>query len=266
MKLENIWNLLGPLLKAVLILIAGHILIVYLLKLLKRAFAKSTLDQSLVRFLTKAANIAAHVFVVLSALTVVGVSTTGLVAALSAAAVGVSVALKDSLSNVAGGILLLIAPRFVTGDYISAGGDEGTVTNVDLLHTTVRTADNRQVSIPNGVLINNHIINYSREPRRRVEIIMPVSFDSDIEAAKRAALETVRRHPLSLTEPDEAFVRVKNYDNGAVNLVVRVWCNTQDYWTLYYDLVEQIRVAFDAGNIRIPLNQLEVQIRDKASN
>jgi len=263
MKLENTWNFIGPLMKSILILIAGHILIVWLLRLLKRALAKSALDQSLVRFILKTANMLAHVFVILSALTVIGVSTAGLIAALSAVAVGVTVALKDSLGNVAGGILLLVSPRFSTGDYISAGGDEGSVTSVDLLHTTVRTIDNRQVSIPNGLLINSHIINYSRETRRRVEVIMPVSLDSDTGLARRAALETIFRHPLSLSEPDAPFVRVMGYENGAAKLIVRVWCATQDYWTLYYDLVEQLRSAFDAAGVRISRGQLDVHIRNQ---
>ena len=263
MNWENAWDFIGPLMKAILILVIGHILIVYLIKLLRRALDSSSLDRSLVRFLAKAASIVSHVFVVLSSLTVLGVSTTGLVAAMSAVAVGVSVALKDSLSNVAGGILLLIAPRFATGDYIAAGGDEGRVLSVDLLHTTVRTPDNRQVSIPNGVLINNHIVNYSREPFRRVDIRIPVSYEADAEEAKRIALETVKRHPMVLKEPDAPFARIHSYEESSVNLAVRAWCRTENYWPLYFDLTEQLRVSLAEGGVMIPFRQLEVRIKEK---
>lgn len=203
-----------------------------------------------------------YIFVVVAGLNSIGVSTSGIVAALSAGAVAVAVALKDSLSNVAGGILLLLSPRFATGDYIAAGGDEGTVLTVDLLHTTVLTFDKRQVSIPNGVLINSHITNYSREESRRVEVNFPISYEADMETAKRVASETIGNHPLVLTDP-EPFVRVGGYEDSSVKLVIRVWCKTEDYWTVYYDLMEQIRVAFDKNGIEIPFNQLDVHIKEK---
>lgn len=263
MNWENAAKLLGPLLKAALILAAGHVLIVYLVRLLNRALKRTSLDQSLIRFLGRAASIAAHVLVVLSALTVLGVSTTGVIAALSALAVGVSVALKDSLGNVAGGILLLISPRFVTGDFISADGDEGKVVDVDLLHTTIRTPDNRQVSIPNGALINSHIINFSREPLRRVDLTIPISCDADTETAKRVALEVLGSHPMALREPDAPFARVRGYEDGAAQLALRVWCKTENYWPLYHDLLEQIGVRFAESGIAIAPKRIEVQVKDK---
>lgn len=263
MNWENAAKLLGPLLKAALILAIGHVLIVYLVRLLNRALRRTSLDQSLVRFLGRGANIVAHVLTVLSALTVVGVSTTGVVAALSALAVGVSVALKDSLGNVAGGILLLISPRFSTGDFIAADGDEGKVVDVDLLHTTIRTPDNRQVSIPNGALINSHIVNYSREPLRRVDLALPVACDADVERAKALALEVLGSHPLALREPDAPFVRVRSYEDGAANLALRVWCKTENYWPLYHDLLEQIAARLAENGIAIAPKRIEVQMKDR---
>lgn len=261
LTLEGIWDFIGPVIKMALILVIGHFITVYILKLVNRGFYKSQLDESLTKFLAKVIKIVLYILVVISALNAIGVSTSGIIAAFSAAAVAVAVALKDSLSNVAGGILLLISPRFSTGDYIAAGGDEGTVLSVDLLHTTVRTADRRQVSIPNGVLINSHITNYSREENRRVEICFPISYEADVEAAKSVARETILKHPLVLRDP-APFVRVHSYEDSAVNLVTRVWCTTADYWTVYYDLVEQIRAAFDQHGIIVPYNQLDVHIKE----
>ncbi|MGN0242570.1 MAG: mechanosensitive ion channel family protein [Lachnospiraceae bacterium] len=263
MTLAMIWVAIKPLIKMALILVVGHFAIVYLLKLLDKTQMNAKADQSLLRFLRKTINIVLHIIVILSALTSIGVSTTGLVATLSAATVGIAVALKDSLSNVAGGILLLFSPRFSTGDYIAAGGDEGTVVSVDLMHTTVVTVDHKQISIPNGVLINSHIINYSSEPKRRVDIMFPISYEADVNTAKRVALDTMKQHPLTLEEPEEAFARIRSYGDSSVNLLVRVWCNTEDYWNVYFDLTEQIREALEEKDILIPYNQLDVNIRQE---
>ena len=183
-----------------------------------------------------------------------------MLAALSAVAVAVSVALKDSLSNVAGGILLLISPRFVSGDYILAGGDEGTVERVDLLHTTMRTIDNKVVSIPNGVLINSHITNYTRESKRRVDITFSISYEADIENVKSIIRNVLKNHPLVLNEPDEPMVRVMKYSDSAVEVITRSWCNTPDYWTVYFDLMENVRGELERNGITIPYNQIDVHV------
>ena len=262
MSLQKIWSYAAPFAKMAFILIVGHFLIVYLQKIVGKTLKKSKLDPSLIGFTHKSLSIILHLLVIISALTAIGVSTTGFIAAFSAVAVGVSVALKDSLCNVAGGILLLISPRFSTGDYISAGGDEGTVISVDMLHTTILTIDSKQVSIPNGVLINSHIINYSCENKRRVDIIFPISYESDIKMAKQLAMEILKNHPLTLCEPEQPFVRVKSYGDSAVNLLTRVWCKTENYWDVYYDLIENIGEAFNENGIAIPYNQLDVHIKD----
>jgi len=262
-NLTAIWAIVLPIIKVAAIIIIGHFIIVYAIKLIKRWFDKSKLDPSLVSFLTKTIKIVLYVLVIVSALGSIGISTTGIIAALSAAGLAVAVALKDSLSNVAGGILLLIAPRFSTGDFIEAGGDSGTVVKVDLLHTLVRTPDNRQISIPNGVLINSHIANYSREAIRRVDITFQISYESDIERAKEVALKTICAHSCTLTEPNAPMVRVSGYGDSAVDIVTRTWCKSEDYWTIYFDLVEQVRESFEANDISIPYNQLDVHIKER---
>ncbi|MDD6044799.1 MAG: mechanosensitive ion channel family protein [Clostridia bacterium] len=259
---EQLWAMILPVAKMLLILLAGHFAIKYLVKLFSRAMSSSKLDESLARFTGKSINIALHILIFLSALSTIGVSTSGIVAAISAAAVALSVALKDSLSNVAGGIVLLLSPRFVTGDYISSNGDEGTVLSVDLMHTTLLTLDRRQVTIPNGILVNQHLTNYSREPERRVDLTFPISYESDPEQAKAIAMGAILKHPLILTDREPPFVRIHSYQDSSVNLITRVWCKTENYWTLYYDLTEQIRAEFDKNGIGIPYNQLDVHIKN----
>ena len=254
---------LEPFIKAILILIIGHFAVVYILKLIQKALTKSNVDKSLARFCTKAANIILHILIILSALNSIGISTTGILATFSAAAIAVSLALKDSLSNVAGGILLLISPRFVTGDYISAGGQEGSVLSVDLLHTKIRTIDGKVVNIPNGVLINEYITNFSCEERRRVDLIFPIPYEADVDAAKKAAQEVMKNNKMVLSEPEEPFARVGSYGDSAVNLFVRAWCDTKNYWSVRFDLTEQIRAKLEENGVDIPFNQLDVHIKNE---
>lgn len=258
----EVLNFLFPFLKMAGILLVGYFLIRLVKKILTRAFQKSKLDASLVKYTIKAVTIALYVFVILAALDALGVSTGSVVAALSAGAVAVGIALKDSLSNVAGGLWLLFSPRFSTGDYIAAGGDEGTVVEVELLHTTLRTADAKIVSIPNGVLINSHIVNYTQNNQRRVDLEFPIPYEANVKLAKEIAYDTLAKHPLILMETAEPFVRVRSYGDSAVNLIARVWCKNEDYWTVYFDLVEDVREAFSQNGIQIPYNQLDVHIKN----
>ena len=260
---SNVWLYLRPLVKMAVILLLGYIIIKYAMKLISRAFSKTKLDPSLVKYSLKAIKAVFYVFLALSAFDAVGVSTGGVIAAMSAVALAVGVALKDSLSNVAGGVWLLFSPRFATGDYIAVGGDEGTVISVELFHTTLQTPDSRRISIPNGLMVNSHIINYSAENKRRVDILLPISYGSDVKTAKKLALDTVSNHSLVLNgEGNEPFVRVKDYGDSSVNLAIRGWCKTEDYWTVFFDLTEDIRDAFNKNEISIPYNQLDVHIKN----
>ncbi len=259
---KYIASIISPFMKTILILLVGHFVAVYIRRIVKKAFKKSNVDISLAAFLTKTINISLHLIVILSALNSLGISTTGIVAALSAATLAIAVALKDSLSNVAGGVLLLISPRFVTGDFIETEGDSGKVLSVDLLHTIILTPDNKQVSIPNGVLINSHIINYSREKLRRLDLIIPVPYSCDIEYAKDIIKKTILLHPSILKEPAEPLVRVKSYSSYSVDVLVRIWCSNDDYWNVNFDLTEEIRNELKSNNIDMPFEQLDVHIKN----
>ncbi|MBR4172875.1 MAG: mechanosensitive ion channel [Clostridia bacterium] len=252
-----------PFIKAILILIIGHFAISIIIKGIKKGFTKSKIDASLGRFIAKFINIVLHILIVLSALNSVGVSTTGLIATFSAAAIAISLGLKDSLGNVAGGILLIISPCFATGDYISANGEAGNVIGIDLLHTRIQTVDGKIVSIPNGVLINQSIVNFTGNGIRRVDLIFPIPYDIDVEVAKSAALEVIKDNKMVLSEPETPFARVQSYGDSAVNLLVRAWCDTKNYWSVYFDLTEQIRRSLGENGIEIPFNQLDVHIKNE---
>lgn len=251
-----------PVIKTLLILIIGHFAVVYILKWTRKALLKSSVDESLIRFCIKVINVVLHIFIILSALNSVGVSTNGIVATFSAAAIAISLGLKDSLNNVAGGILLILSPCFATGDYISANGESGNVLRVDLLHTRIQTLDGKIVSIPNGVLINQSIVNFTANGIRRVDLSFPIPYETDVEVAKNAALSVLKSNEMVLSSPDAPFARVQSYGDSAVNLSVRAWCDGKNYWTVYFDLTENIRKEFAKNGIEIPFNQLDVHIKN----
>lgn len=251
------------LLKAALILIIGHYAAVFIGKLLSKSFKKVKMDVSLEKFFLKVVNITLHIIVLLSALNALGISTTGLLAALSGAVVAVALALKDSLGSIAGGIIILITKRFETGDYIEINGDEGTVVQVDLMHTTLKTLDNRHVVIPNAVAVNSRIIDYSSEDLRRLDIVFGIGYADDAQKAKSIILDTVKSHKMTLNEPEAPFARVTNLGENSVEITLRVWCLRENYWQLKFDLLEQIKSQFDKNGISIPYNQLDVHISEK---
>ena len=257
-------SILPKLIGTVVIVIGGWIAIGIITKITRNALtrAKTKLDISLINFFVTTVNICLKVLIILSALTNLGISTTGLIAAFSAVAVAISLALKDSLGNIASGIVILISRPFSTGDLIDAGGNLGTVAKIDMIHTTLRTPDNRLVVIPNGQLMNMTITDYSKEATRRMDLTFGISYDDDPEKAKAIIMDTVKAHPMALSDP-EPFVRVSEHADSAVIITLRVWCETGNYWALHFDLLEQVRTAFDKNGISIPYNQLDVHVIDK---
>ena len=258
--IDSLRGAVPKILFAAFVLVVGFIVIKLLVKLLKKALGRFELDPSLIGFFVKATNIVLFVVLILCVLAILGVPTTGMIAAMSAAAVAVSLALKDSLSNIAQGILLLISHPFSTGDFVEVGGVSGSVMEVDMLQTTLRTADNRKVIIPNSQVATSEIINYSSETERRVEVVFPISYNDDVEKAKALIVKIAERHPLVDLEKAAPFARVSAYNDSSVSITCRVWCETENYWSVYYDILEQVREEFTAAGINIPYNQLDVHI------
>lgn len=248
--------------EAAFVLFLGWILGWVIKKILKKAFSRTNFDISLEKFIIKMVDICVKVIVIIASVSALGVSTTGLVAAFSAAAVAISLALKDSLSNIAGGIMMLLTHPFRTGDYIEADGYSGTVLQIDMIHTVLRTPDNRQVVIPNGQLVNKTIVDYSKESTRRMDLQFGISYDNDPELAKKIILECANAHEFTLQDP-EPFARVTEHADSAVIITMRVWVKSENYWALHFDLLEQVRVEFDKNGISIPYNQLDVHVIDK---
>ena len=242
----------------------GNKCIKFLLTLLDKTFEKAEWDQGVKSFLKSTAKIALYVVLGFIIITYLGIATTGLAALFASAGVTVGLALQGSLSNLAGGVLILILKPFKVGEYIIAGDDQGTVVSIEILCTTLRTGDNKIVTIPNGTLVNSSITNVSREEFRRVDFVFGVAYDSDLKLVK-SLLQTVgERHELVLHDEDHPIkVFINEFGASSVDFGFRVWCKNSDYWTVKWDLMEKVKDAFDANKIEIPFNQLDVHMKEK---
>lgn len=254
----------GPsILVAIIVFIVGIIALVIVSKIISKALSKTKLDISLQKFFVKTINIVVIILLLICSLSTAGISTTGLIAGFSAAGAAVALALKDSLGNLAGGIVLLITHPFVTGDYIEMGDKAGTVEQIDILQTILITPDNKTVVIPNGLLSSDEVVNYTKQKTRRVDLTIPISYDNNVEDAKKSVLKATTKESKVLSSPDKPFVRVGEYSDSCVNLTVRVWCNTEDYWDVYYSMIEKIRESFEEDGIIIPYQRIDIHMVDE---
>lgn len=245
---------------AVLILFIGFRLCKWLLKILKKTKAFEKIDAGVQTFLFSLLNIVLKIMIVLSAVTLLGVPMTNFVALLASAGVAIGASLQGSLSNLAGGIMILIFKPFKVGDYIDTAEGSGTVTEVTILYTILTTPDNRRIVIPNGAISNEAITNYSYHDVRRLDLAFSVSYDADIEVVKALLLEKAREHSLVLTEPDVPFCRLTEHGQSSLNFALRVWVKSEDYWQVNFDLKENIKKALDEKGIEIPYPQLDVHL------
>ena len=246
-------------------LVIGIILIVIgfkiINKLLKRFVTfceKRNVDMTIVRFTKSFISISSKALLVL---TIAGgywdLKLSGLAAIFASAGVAIGLALQGSLSNFAGGFIILLLRPFKVGDYIQTGQFEGAVEQIGVFYTTLTTADNKVVLIPNGTLSNGSLINYSTKDTRRVDLIFLAGYDCDILKVRRLLKEIVDSNKLILNYP-EPFVGLFEQAPNSLKFAVRVWVNTEDYWTVYFDLLEQVRIKFDEENISIPYPQIDL--------
>lgn len=230
-----------------------------ILKLTDRAFLKLEVEKSLHIFLHAALRVILWLITVCIVLDYVGVPMTSLVAVLGVIGLAVSLAIQGTLSNLAGGIQVLVSKPFKAGDFVEAGGISGTVKEVGLAYTKLTTIDNKVISVPNGQISSEKIINYTTAEQRRVDLKFDASYDDPSEKVIAVIKGVISAHPKALFTP-EPFVRVSAYKDSSIEYSIRVWCATADYWDLYYDLLEQVKRAFDQAGIEIPYNHLNVHV------
>lgn len=230
-----------------------------LLKVLDRGLDRGRIEKSFHAFIRSAVNIVLWFVTVAIVAQSLGINATSLIALLSIAGLAISLSVQDSLSNLAGGLTILSTKPFMVGDYVEIGDAAGTVVEIGMVHTKLNTADNCRLVLPNSTVVSTKVRNYSAEPRRRVDLVVGASYDAPADEVKAVLTEVITAHEKVLRDP-EPFARMSKHGDSAVEYTVRVWCETADYWTVYFDLLEQIKAAFDAKGIGIPYPQVEVHL------
>ncbi len=242
----------GPkLIASIVIWMVGIWIIRILLKNLRKLMDKRDLDISLKKFLLNLLNWALKVLLILAVLGTLGIETTSFAAVLAATSLAVGLALQGSLANFAGGVLIMIFKPFKVGDLIEAQGETGTVKEIEIFTTKLIGLSNKEIIIPNGSLSNGNIVNYSTEGTRRVDLVFGVAYEADLKQVKDVMMQILVNHPKVLKTP-EPTVNVLALADSSVNLAVRPWCASQDYWAVYFDVTEQTKLALDAAGIEIP--------------
>lgn len=243
-----------------LVLIIGFKVINIIEKKLRKPGKFNKIDQTVKTFVVSFTTIALKILLTVIFLSMIGVPMASLITIVGSCAVAIGLALQGGLSNIAGGLMILIFKPFKVGDYISAGGFEGTVKYITMFYTVITTIDNKVVQLPNGNLSNNNIINYSANPERRIDIELSVSYDNDIEKVKKSVNKVIDSHELILQDMEKT-IRLKKHDESALVFILRVWVKTPDYWNVYFDLMEGIKKEFDKSGIEIPYNQIDVHMK-----
>ena len=251
---------LKTILFALLLLVICLVIKAILLKLLDRGLNRfSQVEKSLHTFIRSMANILLWFITLMVVADSLGINASSLLALVSILGLAVSLSVKDSLSNLAGGLTILGTKPFKVGDYVEIGETGGTVQEIGLVYTKLTTIDNRRILMPNSLVVDAQVTNYTTEPLRRVDLTVSASYDAPVEKVKQTIQGVLKDHDKILLDPPP-FARLSGYGDSAMEYTIRVWCENGDYWTVYHDLLEEIKTAFDREHISIPYPHLEVQL------
>lgn len=229
-------------------------------KLEKKLLASKHADKTLSKSILYICKTALKILVVICLIGYLGIDTSGLSALIASLGVCVGLAVNGTLSNLAGGVMLLITRPFKVDDYIEAAGFAGTVEDIHIVTTSIRTLDNKLIFIPNGTLSTTNIVNYSTKATRRVDIDFSVAYGADFELAEKIILAKCLSHELVLKDP-EPFARVTKQAESSIVITMRAWTENANYWTVYFDLIEGIKKEFDARGIEIPFPQMDIHVK-----
>lgn len=249
----------AKLLLAVVILAIGSKIIKIVENNLRKENKLKHLEASVKGFLISFISITSKIVLFIAILHILGVPTASIITVFGSCAVAIGLALQGGLSNIAGSLMILIFKPFKVGDYIEVSGKEGTVKSITMFYTTITTFDNKLIQLPNGSLSNSNITNYTANKKRRVDIDISVSYSSDIDKVKKVINELISKNELVLKEENN-YVKLSKHDDSALVFAVRVWTKTENYWDLYFDLMESIKKTLDKNKIEIPFPQMDVHI------
>lgn len=244
---------------ALIIMLIGIISSKLIIRIMSRGLEKSRIDATAHGFFKSLTNTVLYIFVLVIALSVLGVPMTSIIAVIGAAGLAIGLALQNSLSNIAGGFIILFSKPFKVGDFIETNEISGSVDSINILYTRLLTPDKKSVYVPNGNITSATIVNYTDEPVRRLDMVFKVSYDCDYRRAISIIERIIDDHPLALDEP-EPFIRMVDMNEGFLKISARAWVDSGDYWTLNFDMQELVRDAFSNAGITIPYNKLDVKV------
>jgi small conductance mechanosensitive channel len=243
-----------------LIFIIGKQIAKYLQKLIIKSFEKSNTDKTLANFLSDVSYGIMLVLIVLTALGQLGVETTSFIAILGAAGLAIALAFQSTLSNISSGVMIIFFRPFKIGDFVDAGEEMGTVEEINIFNTILKTPDNKVIIIGNSNIIGGNITNFSIKDTRRVDFVFGIGYDDDLKLAKKTLLKIVKADTRVLADP-KPFVAVGELADSSVNFTVRVWAKSEDYWGVHFDTIEKVKTTFDEKNISIPYPQLDTHAK-----
>lgn len=242
---------------AIAIFIIGKFIVKMLTNVARKLMTTAKVDSILINFIGSIISTVLMLFVIVAALDQLGVDTTSLIALIGAAGLAIGLALQGSLQNLASGVMLIVFRPFKDGDFVDAAGVTGVVEEIGIFTTTMRSPDNREIIVPNGAIFGGTITNFSARDTRRVDMVFGIGYDDDIKKAKEILNRLIEQDERILKDP-APLVAVAELADNSVNFNVRPWCNTADYWDVYFDFHENVKLTFDAEGISIPYPQMDV--------
>jgi small conductance mechanosensitive channel len=250
----------GKFVLAVLIWIIGLFAIKMVIKLVDKGMQRSKMEITLRKFIISLINFGLKILLFVTVATIVGIKMTAFVTLIGAMGLAFGLALQGSLANFAGGVLINILKPYKIGDFIETGGIMGTVKEISIFNTILNTPDNKRIILPNSNVSNNNITNFSSEETRRVDLSFGVAYDTNTDRAIQIINDVIADHKYILRDP-QPFVRIGNFGASSIDITVRVWGNSANYWDIHFDLLEQVKAAFDKAGIEIPFDQVDVNLK-----
>ncbi|MGN0571273.1 MAG: mechanosensitive ion channel family protein [Candidatus Fimenecus sp.] len=250
----------GKILAAVVVFVICYLILRVLMRLFTRLLSRVNMDDTLRKILLGTIKLILYFLVAMVVIDTLGVSVTSLLAAFSVVGLAASLAVQDSLSNLASGIMLLVTKPFKIGDYVEIDDVSGTVKMISLIHTRITTIDNKMIYVPNSKIIATKIVNYTQQEKRRVDLEISAAYDTPIETVRQSLLQAVAAVGLFVDTPAPPFAAVLSFDESSIRYVVRAWVKTEQYWDAYFALLEQIKAAFDENGVEMTYNHLNVHM------
>ena len=257
-----LFNTIAKIFIAIVIMFVSFKIINAIARKIEKKSEKKNADKTIIKTLAYIFKLSLKILVTICMIGFLGIDTSGLTALVASFGVCIGLAVNGALSNLAGGVLIILTRPFRVDDYIEAQGHSGTVSEIRITMTKLITPDNKVVYIPNGALANGDIVNYSEKDLRRVDMEFSIGYADDYQKARNIILDICNKHELVLQEPATPFVRMGEHGASSINIKTRVWVKSADYWTVNFDIIEAVKKEFDANGIEIPFNQLDVHIKN----